>query len=125
MDARHFLGHSGPTSAVLPPTSSSRPKLSLVLPVFNEEAVIPELERRLGAFFAGLEGIGDAWEVVFVNDGSKDRSLELLDAMAARDRRYQIVSFSRNLGHHLALTPRRPRALGRAAPVLDADLPDP
>ena len=125
MDARHFLGHSGPTSAVLPPTSSSRPKLSLVLPVFNEEAVIPELERRLGAFFAGLQGIGDAWEVVFVNDGSKDRSLELLDAMAARDRRYKIVSFSRNFGHQLAITAGVDRAEGDAVVVMDADLQDP
>ena len=69
---------------------SSRPKLSLVLPVFNEEQVIPELERRLGEFFANLKGVGDAWEVIFIDDGSRDRSLALLEAMAARDPRYTV-----------------------------------
>jgi polyisoprenyl-phosphate glycosyltransferase len=114
---------------VLPPPSpappATRPKLSLVLPVFNEEAVIPELERRLTAFFASLQGIGDAWEVVFVDDGSKDRSAELLDAMAARDRRFKIVSFARNFGHQLAITAGVDRAEGDAVVVMDADLQDP
>ena len=118
-----LIGHSGATLAVPPPTT--RPKLSLVLPVFNEEAVIPELERRLDAFFAGLQGIGDAWEVVFVDDGSKDRSAELLEAMAARDRRFKIVSFSRNFGHQLAITAGVDRAEGDAVVVMDADLQDP
>jgi dolichol-phosphate mannosyltransferase len=104
---------------------SSRPKLSLVLPVFNEEEGIPELERRLGALFAGLQGVGDAWEVIFIDDGSKDRSLELLEAMAARDRRYKIVAFSRNFGHQLAITAGVDRAEGDAVVVMDSDLQDP
>lgn len=125
MDVAHVIGHSGATSAVHPPPSPSRPKLSLVLPVFNEEAVIPELERRLAAFFTGLQGIGDGWEVVFVDDGSKDRSLPMLEAMAARERRYKIVAFSRNFGHQLAITAGVDRAEGDAVVVMDADLQDP
>ncbi|HEY2899790.1 MAG TPA: glycosyltransferase family 2 protein [Polyangia bacterium] len=104
---------------------TSRPKLSLVLPVFNEEEVIPELERRLIAFFAGLHGVGDAWEVIFIDDGSKDRSRELLEAMANRDRRFKIVAFSRNFGHQLAITAGIDRAEGDAVVVMDADLQDP
>ncbi|HEX3694727.1 MAG TPA: glycosyltransferase family 2 protein [Polyangia bacterium] len=104
---------------------TSRPKLSLVLPVFNEEEVIPELERRLIAFFAGLQGVGDAWEVIFIDDGSKDRSRELLEAMATRDRRFKIVAFSRNFGHQLAITAGIDRADGDAVVVMDADLQDP
>ena len=104
---------------------TSRPKLSLVLPVFNEEEAIPELERRLDAFLARLQGVADAWEVIFVDDGSKDRSLALLETMAARDARYKIVSFSRNFGHQLAITAGIDRAEGDAVVVMDADLQDP
>jgi glycosyltransferase involved in cell wall biosynthesis len=104
---------------------ASRPKLSLVLPVFNEEEVIPELERRLGEFFANLKGVGDAWEVIFVDDGSKDRSLSMLEAMAARDARYKIIGFSRNFGHQVAITAGVDRADGDAVVVMDADLQDP
>jgi glycosyltransferase involved in cell wall biosynthesis len=104
---------------------ASRPVLSLVLPVFNEEAVIPELERRLASFFAGLTSIGEAWEVIFVDDGSKDRSLDLLRGLAARDARYKILALSRNFGHQLAITAGIDRAEGDAVVVMDADLQDP
>jgi glycosyltransferase involved in cell wall biosynthesis len=61
------------------------PPLSLVLPVFDEVAVIPEIRRRLHAF---LEGLGESWEVVFVDDGSVDQSPALLHELAAADSRY-------------------------------------
>ena len=79
----------------------SRPELSLVLPVYNEEAVIPELRRRLAEF---LEKLDVSWEVVFIDDGSKDRSAALLGELCAADSRFKLVRFSRNFGHQLAIT---------------------
>jgi len=102
------------------------PVLSLVLPIFNEEAIIPELDRRLRAFLAGVgSGVGESWEIIFVNDGSKDRSLALLKELAAAEPRYKIVSLSRNFGHQTAITAGLDRANGEAVVVMDADLQDP
>ena len=70
-------------------------------------------------------GIGDSWEVVFVNDGSKDRSLELLKGLAAAEPRYKVLSFARNFGHQMAITAGIDRAEGEAVVVMDADLQDP
>jgi glycosyltransferase involved in cell wall biosynthesis len=100
----------------------SRPELSLILPVFNEEAVIPELSRRLREF---VEAVGVTWEVVFVDDGSKDRSRDLLRELCAADARFQLVSLSRNFGHQLAITAGLDYAHGSAVVVMDADLQDP
>src|SRR5665213_777352 len=102
-----------------------RPTLSLVIPVFNEEAIIPELDRRLRAFLDGLPAVGRDWEIVFDNDGSGDRSLSMLKDLAAAEPRYKIVSFSRNFGHQLAITAGVDRAEGEAVVVMDADLQDP
>lgn len=102
------------------------PVLSLVLPIFNEEAIIPELDRRLRAFLTDVgSGVGDAWEVIFVNDGSKDRSLALLKELAAAEPRYKVLSLSRNFGHQMAITAGLDRANGEAVVVMDADLQDP
>src|SRR4051812_12048463 len=102
------------------------PVLSLVLPIFNEEATIPELDRRLRAFLADVgSGVGDAWEVIFVNDGSKDRSLELLQQLATAEPRYKVLSLARNFGHQMAITAGLDRANGAAVVVMDADLQDP
>ena len=100
----------------------SRPTLTLVLPIYNEEAVIPELDRRLRAFLSTLEV---TWEVVFVDDGSKDRSRELLRAMVRSEPRYRVFSFSRNFGHQAAITAGVDYARGDAVVVMDADLQDP
>lgn len=103
----------------------TRPKLSIVIPVFNEEQTIPELHRRLGAFLAQLPAVGGAWEVVFVDDGSKDRSAELLEGLGAQEPRYRVLSFSRNFGHQIAITAGLDYAEGDAVVVMDADLQDP
>src|SRR5437762_12351711 len=87
------------------------PEISLVLPIYNEEAVIPTLHARLQAF---LPRLGLEAEVVFVDDGSKDRSLELLRALTARDPRYRVVSFARNFGHQAAITAGLDHARGQA-----------
>jgi polyisoprenyl-phosphate glycosyltransferase len=103
-------------------TRRERPTLSLVLPIYNEEDVIPELHRRLQQFLAKL---GMSAEVLFVDDGSKDRSMELLRGVAAGEPRYRILSFSRNFGHQTAITAGVDHARGRAVVVMDADLQDP
>jgi len=103
-------------------TPRARPTLTLVLPIFNEEEVIPELHKRLQGFLASL---GLDAEVVFVEDGSKDRSMELLGALAAEEPRYRVVSFARNFGHQRAITAGVDYARGKAVVVMDADLQDP
>jgi glycosyltransferase involved in cell wall biosynthesis len=99
-----------------------RPTLSLVLPIFNEEEVIPELHRQLQDFLARL---GLSAEVVFVNDGSRDRSMDLLRDVAAGEPRYRILAFARNFGHQTAITAGIDYARGDAVVVMDADLQDP
>jgi dolichol-phosphate mannosyltransferase len=103
----------------------ARPELSLVIPIYNEEAVIPELDRRLCTVLQGLEKLVASWEVVFVDDGSKDRSFELLEKMALGEPRFRVVSFARNFGHQMAITAGLDRAEGDAVVVMDADLQDP
>src|SRR6187399_2433961 len=102
-----------------------RPKLSVVIPVFNEEETIPELDRRLKALFRGLGSVGELWETVFIDDGSKDRSAELLSELAREERRYKVIGFSRNFGHQIAITAGIDRADGDSVVVMDADLQDP
>jgi polyisoprenyl-phosphate glycosyltransferase len=103
-------------------TGAPRPVLSLVLPVYNEEPVIGELRTRLAELLGRL---GVTWEVVFVNDGSRDQSLAMLKELAKADDRYRVVSFSRNFGHQLAITAGLDYARGEAVVVMDADLQDP
>jgi dolichol-phosphate mannosyltransferase len=100
----------------------TRPTLSVVIPVFNEEETIPELNRRLRAF---LDELGVTWEVVFVNDGSRDSSGAMLRALAETEPRFKVLSFSRNFGHQIAITAGMDRAEGEAVVVMDADLQDP
>jgi polyisoprenyl-phosphate glycosyltransferase len=102
-----------------------RPTLSLVIPIFNEEAVIPELDRRLKAMVASLADLIDSWEIVFINDGSRDDSLQQLHKLAEAEPRYKVLSFARNFGHQMAITAGIDRAEGAAVVVMDADLQDP
>ena len=96
--------------------------LSAVVPIFNEEDGIAELHRRLKA---ALDSTGMPYEMVLVNDGSRDRSAELLDAVAAADPTVVVVHLSRNFGHQAALAAGLAQARGQAIVVLDADLQDP
>ncbi len=105
-------------------SSGSVPSIALVIPVFNEEQVIPELCARLTALFDG--GHGCTWRAVLVDDGSKDRSAELLRAQAARDPRFELVELSRNFGFQSALAAGLAHARPADAVVtMDADLQDP
>jgi glycosyltransferase involved in cell wall biosynthesis len=102
----------------------SAPKIAIVIPVFNEEAVLPELFARLDALFAAQPGC--RWEAVMVDDGSRDRSAELIRAAAARDPRFRLVELSRNFGFQSALSAGLARTgEADAAVTMDADLQDP
>lgn len=100
----------------------ARPAVSIVVPVFNEEAVLDEFRARL---LPTLEGLASPFEVVCVNDGSADRSGEMLDAICAEDDRFKALHFSRNFGHQAAVTAGLHVVRGDCAVIMDADLQDP
>lgn len=96
--------------------------LSLVVPAYNEQEALPLLRERMTQFLAKLPC---PVEVVFVNDGSTDRTLPLLKAWADADPRIKVVALARNFGHQLAATAGLDHASGEAVVVMDADLQDP
>jgi polyisoprenyl-phosphate glycosyltransferase len=95
---------------------------SLVIPVYNEESTIPELYRRVSAVMNGLDDIA---ELILINDGSRDRTLELLRQLHDRDDRVVYLSLARNFGHQIAVTAGLNYVRGKVIIVLDADLQDP
>lgn len=97
-------------------------RVSLAIPVYNEESVLPELVQRLTAVLDSVPG--GPHEVVFVNDGSQDGSQALLEAAVARDSRFIVVRFSRNFGHQAALSAALDQASGDVVLSMDADLQD-
>jgi len=97
-------------------------KISVIVPCFNEEAVLPQLFARLGA-------VAVTWdadhEIICVDDGSRDRTWEILKAQHARDSRWRCLCFARNFGHQTAVSAGLHYATGDAVVVIDADLQDP
>ena len=78
------------------------PRISVVAPVYNEEALIREFHQRV---HAAMEQFGEPWELILVNDGSRDQTPEILDAIQAEDPDHVVVvHFARNFGHQLAIT---------------------
>lgn len=108
--------------------SPRRPLFSIVIPVFNEEENIAELYQRLTAVLQDLcskEGRGrDGFEIILVDDGSADRSWELIRGLHEKDPRVHGVSFSRNFGHHIAISAGLDIAAGDAVVLMDGDLQD-
>ncbi|HVS15680.1 MAG TPA: glycosyltransferase family 2 protein [Thermoanaerobaculia bacterium] len=104
------------------PHGGARPALSVVIPVWNEREVLPVLRERL---VAALESTAGAWEIVFVDDGSRDGSLDLLVGFHREDPRIAVIELSRNWGHQAALTAGLCHARGDAVVLMDADLQDP
>jgi polyisoprenyl-phosphate glycosyltransferase len=98
-------------------------RLSIVIPVFNEAAALPALRSRLTDFLERLE-CKDV-ELIFVNDGSADESLDLLREWASADERVQVLCLARNFGHQAAVTAGLDEASGDAIVIMDADLQDP
>lgn len=99
-----------------------KPTISIISPVYNEEEVLPELYRRVAAV---MEGTGESWELVLVNDGSRDRSAAIIAQLYEQDARVKGVSFSRNFGFQIAVTAGLDHAQGEAVVLADADLQDP
>jgi dolichol-phosphate mannosyltransferase len=99
-----------------------RPRYSLVIPIFNEEAVLPLLIRRIKALLDQLDGPAEA---IFIDDGSHDTSAIYLREMASIDPRLRLIELSRNFGHQIAITAGMDAAAGDAVIVMDADLQDP
>lgn len=96
--------------------------LSVIVPCYNEQEVLRESHRRLSESLASL---GMDYEIVFVDDGSDDSTLDLLRRIQADDARTRVVVLSRNFGHQLALSAGLERASGNAVVIIDADLQDP
>jgi len=102
--------------------SSSETELSVVIPVYNENALFPELLKRVGK---AVEQTGLDAEIIFVDDGSTDGTADMIRAAASMDRRLKYVAFSRNFGHQIAVSAGIEHACGRAVIVMDGDLQDP
>jgi len=101
---------------------TQRPRFSIVIPMYNEEASLPRLFTALDALIARM---GERSEIVLVDDGSRDRSAEMAAARARVDPRYRYIGLSRNFGQQIAITAGLERARGAAIIVMDADLQDP
>ena len=105
-----------------PSTPEHQPELSVVIPVFNEEENITALHSRLTAV---LEGIHIDYEIIFVDDGSNDDSLNQLQNLSVKDNRVLVVELARNFGHQVAITAGLDYSQGKAVIVMDGDLQDP
>lgn len=97
-------------------------RISVVVPAFNEQEVLPEFHRRLRAVLDNITGDN---EIIYINDGSRDDSLSVLRELLRTDTRVSIVDLSRNFGKEVALTAGLDHARGAAVVVIDADLQDP
>ncbi len=95
---------------------------SVVVPLYNEQDVIGETYKRLTAV---MEGLGIPYEIIFVNDGSRDDTEQLARAICAADGRVKLIDFARNFGHQTAITAGMDAACGQSVVVIDADLQDP
>jgi glycosyltransferase involved in cell wall biosynthesis len=102
------------------PTGAER--LSVVVPCYNEQEVLPEFHRRLAAVMSAL---GLSWEVVYVNDGSRDGTLNVMRGLLAACPQVAIVDLSRNFGKEIAMTAGLDACVGDAIVIIDADLQDP
>ncbi len=100
-------------------------KVSVVIPVYNEEQVVEECYVRVSKVLYALKDKEYDYEIIFVNDGSKDKTLELLENIAKDDKKIKIVSFSRNFGHQMAVTAGLKYTTGDAVVIMDSDLQDP
>ena len=95
---------------------------SVVVPLFNEEEVIKESYKRLKTV---MDGLNESYELVFVNDGSRDKTAQLAREICEADSNVKLINFSRNFGHQTAITAGMDYASGDAVVVIDADLQDP
>jgi dolichol-phosphate mannosyltransferase len=102
---------------------NGRALVSVVVPVFNEEAIVPLFHQRTSKVLCGIENT--EYEIVYVDDGSRDTSYEKLSELAGSDHRVRVIKFSRNFGHQIAITAGVDEAAGDCVVVIDSDLQDP
>jgi dolichol-phosphate mannosyltransferase len=95
---------------------------SIIAPIFNEERILPELFRRLSGVLSELDAPA---EVILVDDGSRDRSFDLMREFSAQDKRFRMIRLSRNFGHQVAISAGLDHARGDAVVFMDGDLQDP
>ena len=95
---------------------------SVVVPVYNEKLVIKECYKRLKKV---MDSTKERYEIIFINDGSKDNTLEIGENISNLDPNIKIINFSRNFGHQVAVTAGMDNACGKAIAIIDADLQDP
>src|SRR6185312_15138132 len=96
--------------------------ISVAIPIYNEQEIISLLHQRVSAV---MNGLGEEWEVVYVNDGSRDASLQMLIELQQQDPHVVVADLSRNFGHVGALTAGLQTARGDAVIMMDGDLQDP
>jgi dolichol-phosphate mannosyltransferase len=101
---------------------STRPVYSVVAPVFNEVETLPRFYERVVAV---MEGLGEPFELVLIDDGSRDGSAQVLAGIHRRDPRVRVVEFSRNFGHQIAISAGLDYARGQCVVIIDSDLQDP
>ncbi len=104
------------------PMGAPRPIYSVVAPVYNEEETLPHFYQRVVGV---LEGLDEPFEIILVNDGSRDNSYHIMRDLHMRDYRVRVVDFSRNFGHQAAISAGLDSARGDAVIVIDSDLQDP
>ena len=97
--------------------------ITMVIPVYDEEKVVNECYKRVKESLEKIENY--TYEIIFVNDGSKDKTLEILEDIAQKDEQVKVISFSRNFGHQAAVTAGLKEVTGDAIVIIDADLQDP
>ena len=98
-------------------------KISLVIPMYFEEKVVEECYKRVSKVLKNLKDY--EYEIIFINDGSKDKTQELLENISNKDKNVKIISFSRNFGHQAAVTAGLKETTGDAVIIMDADMQDP
>jgi len=99
-----------------------QPTFSIIAPIYNEIGNLPELYRRVKAV---MDGLGEPWELILVDDGSRDGSTEMIRQLAEKDPHVSPVIFARNFGHQIAVTAGLDYSQGKAVMIMDADLQDP
>ncbi len=104
------------------PLNDERPTYSIVAPVFNEAETLPHFYERVTQV---MEGLGEPFEIVLVNDGSRDKTYAIMKELHEKDARVRVVDFSRNFGHQIAISAGLDYAQGDAVVILDSDLQDP